>query len=81
MTENEIKDKVVEILKPYVRNTDNLGSVSNSTHIITDLEVNSSRLVDVILAFEDEFDIEVSDEEADKVQTIGDAVAMIKAKI
>lgn len=81
MTEQEIKDKVVGILKPYVRNTDNLGNVSDDTHIITDLEVNSSRLVDVILAFEDEFDIEVSDEEADKVQTIGDAVKMIQTKI
>jgi len=36
--------------------------------------------VDIILAFEDEFGIEVDDESADKVRTLGDAVQMILAK-
>ena len=36
--------------------------------------MNSARLVDVVLAFEDEFDIEIADEDVDTVNTIGDCV-------
>ena len=42
--------------------------------------MNSARLVDIILAFEDEFNIAVDDESADKVRTLGDAVTMIQSK-
>jgi len=72
--------KVVTIIKPFVKNAAALGSASDSTRIIEDLGVNSARLVDIILAFEDEFGIEVDDESADKVRTLGDAVQMIVLK-
>jgi acyl carrier protein len=81
MTEQEIFDKVVAILKPYVKNKDALTTVSNETNILDDLKVNSARLVDVVLAFEDEFEIEIADEDADAVDTVGDAVRLIKEKI
>ncbi len=81
MTEQEIFDKVVAILKPYVKNKDALTTVSNETNILDDLKVNSARLVDVVLAFEDEFEIEIADEDADAVDTIGDAVRLIKEKL
>ena len=44
-----------------------------------DLEVNSARLVDIVLEIEDTFDIEVSDDDADQVNTVGDAVKLIVA--
>lgn len=81
MDEKEIFDKVVKILTPFVRNEEALANVSKDTDILKDLRVNSSRLVDIVLAFEEEFDIEVADEEADKVQTIGSAVSMIASKL
>ena len=81
MEEKEIFNKVVEILKPYARNQEALENVSRELNILQDLKVNSSRLVDIVLAFEDEFDIEIADEEADKVQTIGIAVDLIKEKL
>jgi acyl carrier protein len=58
-----------------------LASATDDTNILQDLKVNSARLVDVILDFEDAFDIEVEDEDADRVNTIGDAVSLIAAKI
>jgi acyl carrier protein len=42
--------------------------------------VNSARLVDVVLAFEDEFEIEVADEDVDAVNSVGDAVRLIAGK-
>lgn len=81
MDVKEIQDKVVKILTPFVRNQEALANVGRETDILKDLRVNSSRLVDIVLAFEDEFDIEVADEEADKVTTIGAAVDLIKGKV
>lgn len=80
MTQQEAIDKVVTILKPFVRNTDALASVAMETSILKDLKVNSARLVDVVLEIEDTFGIEVKDEDADKVKTVGDAVQLILAK-
>ena len=74
MTREEIFAKVIEIVKPYVKNQEALDAVSEDTNILQDLKVNSARLVDIILNFEDEFDIEVEDEDADAVNTVGDAV-------
>ena len=72
--------KVLDIIKPFVKNTEALGAAGDATRIIEDLGVNSARLVDIILAFEDEFGIEVDDESADRVRTLGDAVQMILQK-
>ena len=81
MTREEIFDKVVEIIRPFVKNQEALDSVGDSTNILKDLKVNSARLVDIILDFEDAFDIEVEDEDADAVNTVGDAVQLIGARI
>lgn len=81
MTRSDVFDKVVEIITPFAKDKDALANVSEDTDILQDLKVNSARLVDVILDFEDEFDIEVEDEDADAVNTIGDAVNLIMAKV
>ncbi len=80
MTREEIFAKVIEIIKPFVKNQEALDAVEEDTNILQDLKVNSARLVDIILNFEDEFDIEVEDEDADAVNTVGDAVELIQAK-
>ena len=54
--------------------------MSLETHILDDLKVNSARLVDVVLEFEDAFDIEIADDDVDAVETVGDAVRLIEAK-
>lgn len=81
MTKDEILERVIEIVRPYAKDDDAMEAISLETNILQDLKVNSARLVDVILAFEDEFDIEVEDEDADAVDTVGDAVALIHAKV
>lgn len=80
MDASEIQEKVVKILTPYVKDQDALAGVSEATNILEDLKVNSARLVDVVLAFEDEFDIEIADEDVDEVNTVGDCVRLIGGK-
>jgi acyl carrier protein len=81
MDQQAVFEKVVKILTPYVKNQEALDSVSESTHILDDLKVNSARLVDVVLEFEDAFDIEIADEDVDSVETVGNAVALIQSKL
>ena len=80
MDQTEIFDHVVKILTPYVKNQEALKRASLATHILDDLKVNSARLVDVVLEFEDAFNIEIDDDDVDKVETVGNAVELIEAK-
>ena len=77
----EVMQQVVKILTPWVKNEQALASVSMETNILEDLKVKSARLVDVVIAFEDEFDIEIADEDVDSVNTVGDAVNLIVSKL
>ena len=52
-----------------------------ASSILDDLKVNSARLVDVVIAFEDDFDIEIADDDVDTVNTVGDAVTLITGKL
>ncbi len=81
MEKPEIQQRVLKILTPYVKDQDALASAGPQTNILEDLKVNSARLVDVVLAFEDEFDIEIADEDVDEVATIGDCVELISQKV
>ncbi|MCF6300201.1 MAG: acyl carrier protein [Proteobacteria bacterium] len=80
MNPTEIFEKVKTIVSPYCKNKEALESATNETSFLDDLSVNSARLVDIVIDFEDEFDIEVSDDEADKIRTIGNAVVVIQEK-
>lgn len=77
--QTEVMAKVVEILRPFVKNQSALTQVSLQTSILNDLKVNSARLVDIVLEMEDAFGIAVSDSQADQVKTVGDAVSLVMA--
>jgi acyl carrier protein len=77
----EVMERVVKILTPWAKNEAALANVAMETSILDDLKVNSARLVDVVIAFEDDFDIEIADEDVDTVNTVGDAVNLITAKL
>jgi acyl carrier protein len=75
--QTEVMGKVIEILRPFVKNTEALSTASMQTSILEDLKVNSARLVDIVLEIEDKFGIAVTDDQADQVRTVGDAVSLI----
>lgn len=57
------------------------GQVTETAVFTTDLGADSLDTVDLIMEFEKEFGIKIPDEEAEKIQTVGDAIAYIeKAK-
>lgn len=54
------------------------NELTEETNIRTDLGLNSLELVNMAVAIEDEFDVEIPDREALGLETIGDAVALIE---
>ena len=76
MSDNSIEEKVRSI------NVDQLGvesdKVTADAKFIEDLGADSLDTVELVMAFEENFDIEVPDEEAEKLQSVADVVAYIE---
>ena len=54
------------------------GKVTESASFIDDLGADSLDTVELVMAFEEEFSVEIPDDAAEKIQTVGDAIAFIK---
>ena len=79
METNEVFDKVKGLF------VEDLGidesKVTMEAKLEEDLEIDSLGIVEVVMAFEDEFDIEIDDEELADVSTVGEAVKLLQSKI
>ena len=75
----EIFEKIREITAEQLDIEENLITLDSS--FINDLEADSLDLVQLMMAFEDEFDMEISDDEAEEISTVGDAVNYIKENL
>jgi len=71
----KIRDLVAEQLGVDV------GTLSSDANILEDLGADSLDVVELVMAIEEEFDIEIPDEEAEKIQTIADATNYLKAQL
>jgi acyl carrier protein len=81
MNQEQVLARIVDLLKRFARNQEELAQATLQTTFIKDLRVNSARLVDIVIAIEKQFGIELTDEEADKVRSVGDAVKLVTAKL
>lgn len=54
--------------------------ITEATSLMADLEADSLDAVEIIMAFEDEFDIEIPDEDAENFKNIGDIYRFIQSK-
>lgn len=77
MTEKEIFDSIVTIIQE--RQGEDFV-VTESLSLKDDLDADSVDLMEFILTLEDEFSIEISDEEIDQLQSVGDVVKIIQGK-
>jgi len=72
-------DKVVEIVRDQL-GVDADVVITKETSLMKDLEADSLDAVEIIMAFEDEFDVEIPDEDAENFNNIGDIVAYMESK-
>ena len=77
MADANIADRVKQII------VEQLGvdaaEVTPNAHFVNDLGADSLDTVELVMALEEEFDTEIPDEQAEKIQTVGQAVEYIKA--
>ena len=76
---SDITDRVKKIVVEHL-NVDE-GKVSDDASFIDDLGADSLDTVELVMAFEEEFDIEIPDDAAETIQTFGDAVKFINEKM
>jgi len=70
-------EKVVKIIAEQL-GVDDLKSIEKETSLMNDLEADSLDAVEIVMGIEDEFGIEIPDEEAEKFKNIGDIVAYVE---
>ena len=75
MSDNSIEEKVRSIVDQLGVESD---KVTADAKFIEDLGADSLDTVELVMAFEENFDIEVPDEEAEKLQSVADVVAYIE---
>ena len=77
MSEQEIFDKISAILQDHFQLE--AGQVTKELNFKKDLDADSIDIVEFVLELEDNFNDEIPDDDAESIQTVGDAVAYIAA--
>jgi acyl carrier protein len=72
--EERVKNIIVEQLRVEPE------QVKPEAQFVNDLGADSLDTVELIMALEEEFDVEIPDEQAEKIKTVGEAIEHIKAK-
>ena len=70
-----IEEKIIDIISEQM-GTDK-SEITRETSFINDLNADSLDTVELVMEFEDEFDMSIPDEEAEKIQTVGAAIDYI----
>lgn len=72
-------DKIKNIIMEQI-NVDE-DAITLDTHLMRDLEADSLDAVEIIMAIEDEYEIEIPDEDAENFQSVGDIVKYVEEKV
>jgi acyl carrier protein len=78
VTNPSVEDRVKKIVCDQMGTTPD--KVNRETSFINDLGADSLDTVELVMEFEDEFEISIPDEDAEKIQTVGNAIEYIEAK-
>jgi acyl carrier protein len=81
MDKKETLEKLKTIVKPYIQNQEAFNNLSESTDFITDLQINSANLVDVILDIEEEYNITIDNQSMERMLDVKTAIEIIETKL
>ncbi|AEE15048.1 Acyl carrier protein [Thermodesulfobium narugense DSM 14796] len=79
MSENEIFDRVKKIISNQLGIEE--GTIEMNSSFVDDLGADSLDTVEMVMAFEEEFGVEIPDKEVEKIKTVGDAVKFLYEKV
>ena len=73
-----IEQEVIDIVSEQLGVDKN--EINPSKNFIEDLNADSLDLTELVMTFEERFDCEISEEEAEKLKTVGDVITYVKSK-
>ena len=76
---SSVEDKVKKIIEEKL--SVNADQITLEAKFAEDLKADSLDTVELVMALEDEFGLDIPDEEADKIRTVGDAIQYIDSKL
>ena len=79
MTNPSIEERVKRIVCNQMGTS--ADKITKETSFVNDLGADSLDTVELVMEFEDEFDVNIPDEDAEKIQTVGDAIKYIKERV
>ncbi len=79
MTQNELVQKVKEILAQQLMIS--LEEVKEEANLVEDLAADSLDIVEIVMKFEEEFAINIPDEEVEKIRTVRDVIGYLEEKV
>jgi acyl carrier protein len=78
MSEDKVREKVKSIIVEQLGVDE--AQVDDTASFVEDLGADSLDIVELVMAFEEAFDLDIPDEDAEKIATVKDAITYIAAK-
>ena len=75
---SDVDEKVKKIIAEHL-GIDDMDKITNDAKFIDDLGADSLDTVELVMAFEEAFDVEIPDEKAEKILTVGDAISHLES--
>ena len=72
---------IKDIVTPYTKNEEALNNISENTDFVTDLQINSANLVDIILDVEEKFNIIIDNDSMERMLNVKAAMEIIESKL
>ena len=76
---SEVAEKVKKIIAEHL-GIDDMEKITENAKFIDDLGADSLDTVELVMAFEEAFDVEIPDEKAETILTVGDAISHLETK-
>jgi|TARA_A100001234_G_C12364872_1_gene275643 acyl carrier protein len=76
---SDVAEKVKKIIAEHL-GIDDMGKITEDAKFIDDLGADSLDTVELVMAFEEAFDVEIPDEKAETILTVGDAISHLESK-
>ncbi len=76
---SDVAEKVKKIIAEHL-GIDDMDKITEDAKFIDDLGADSLDTVELVMAFEEAFDVEIPDEKAETILTVGDAISHLESK-
>ena len=76
---SDVAEKVKKIIAEHL-GIDEMDKITDDAKFIDDLGADSLDTVELVMAFEEAFDVEIPDEKAETILTVGDAISHLESK-